>query len=145
MIYKQFSATDNDIYKHLLYVDKYFSPYLSERKNLKDFSKKISNNAITFEAWENNNLVGLVSAYFNDFDNRIGYINHIATFQEYRRCKISSKLLNLCIKYGITNNFHTLKLEVSINNKIAIDFYLKYGFKKYIYTKESMIMKRELI
>jgi len=132
-----------EIFEHLLECSDNFIPNLAETVNIRDYSKKVFENAITFEAWENNKLIGLVASYFNDNKNRKGFITNVSVSKNYQGKGIAAILLNMCKNYGAKYNFNSIKLEVNKNNILAIKLYKKLGFdetevKQNILTMQSI-------
>lgn len=127
--YKTNYSTDIEILEHLKICNTQFVPKLSKRVNLNDYSKKLYKNSIRFEAWNLNNLVGLISVYFTDEINKIGFISNVSVVGVFMAKGIATRLLNEVKKYALINNFKFLKLEVNKNNTIAISFYKKSNFK----------------
>lgn len=124
-----FQKTDYiDIYEHLKEVDTDFLPSLSKTVDLEFFAKKIFLKAVRFEGWYNKRLVGLLSAYFNNYTTNIGFINHVSVSNDFKRIGIANVLMSNCLKYASNNNFLKLKLEVATENQIARNFYEKFGF-----------------
>ena len=144
IIYKQNIATKYEILNHLLEVDNLFTPHLSSKVNLKSFSLQIYDCAITIEAWNENKLVGLLSAYFNDFKNKSGFINHIAVSSKFQNLGISIKLLKKSFAYAKKNEFKSINLEVAKKNTIAMDIYIKLGFKSIDENTNNIIMGKKL-
>lgn len=75
----------------------------------------------------------------------------LAISKEYRRQGIGSALINKFLKEMYSNKIKIINLEVRTNNKIAIDFYKKFGFKIdekikefYNFKEDAYIMKRVL-
>lgn len=116
------------IHKHLLACNHSFTPSLSTTVNIDEYSKKIRKNAVTFEAWDNNQLVGLVSGYFNDVTSKIGYVTNVSVMVNYQGLGIANMLLVKCINYAKDSEFVKVKLEVHKNNNAAINLYKKFGF-----------------
>ena len=65
------TAGINQVFNHLLICKDNFMPSLDTTVDIAAYSKKIIDNAITFEAWGNKNLAGLVAAYCNDTDKKV--------------------------------------------------------------------------
>ena len=122
-------TTQSEIYLHLRDVDNSFMPFLSSMMDLENFSFKIYKNAIRFEAWHNQILVGLLSSYFNDTISKEGFINHIAVKCDYKQQGISKKLMTICINYAKERGFLSIKLEVSLENQLARKLYEDFGFE----------------
>ena len=118
-----------------------FNPPLYTYVNIEEYSRKIYNNAITFESWVNNNLVGLIAAYFNNYDTKAGFITNVSVIKEYQGYGIASQLLSNAIKYGKNNGFISLALEVNINNNSAIKLYKKYSFVPVEQSQDKIIME----
>lgn len=144
LIYKIKTSTEKDIYMHLNECNDYFIPPLNQRVNLEEFSKKIFEKAITFEAWDNQNLVGIVCSYFNDREMIYGYINHVSVINDLAGNGIATTLLKMCIEYASTNNFKEINLEVSSENKRAIYLYEKLGFCTYDKKEHFLLMKYKI-
>ena len=99
------TATEEQIFSHLHGCNDSFITPLNERVELHEYSKKIFDKSMTFEAWENKFLVGLVSAYFNDNENSFGYITNVSTTKKFTGKGIASILLKNCIEYAKQHNF----------------------------------------
>ncbi|MDU1323248.1 MAG: GNAT family N-acetyltransferase [Clostridium botulinum] len=137
-------STEKNICHHLFKCDNNFIAQLSQRVDVQHFSRKIFEKSVTFEAWENGILIGLVSAYFNDVENRFGYINNVSIIKKDMGKGIANELLDMSIKYAVEHNFKEIKLEVSKNNFVAMKLYKKKGFYISKNEKDLFIMKLEL-
>lgn len=128
--YKTKSALTEEIYSHLKECNENFIPPLEEKVNIMNYSKKIFENAITFEAWNEKILVGLIAAYLNDTENKSAFITNVSTIKSYMGKGIANELMRMCINYSKNHNFKVVNLEVSSKNADALNLYLKYGFVK---------------
>ncbi len=137
-------TTKREIYLHLKDVDSSFIPFLSSLIDLEKFSHKIYKNAIRFEAWHNERLVGVLSSYFNDTVTKEGFINHIAVKDDYKQKGISKKLMALCINYAKERGFLGIKLEVSLENKLARNLYESFGFEIFEQNNAKIQMIKKL-
>jgi ribosomal protein S18 acetylase RimI-like enzyme len=122
------TAEENDIFIHLKECNDYFIPYLDETVNIASYSKKIFYNAVKFEVWDKEFLVGILAVYLNNLNNRIGYITNISVLNKYSRRGIASNLIKNCIKYAAKKNFKEIVLEVNNGNESAINLYRKFRF-----------------
>lgn len=86
----------------------------------KNFIYHIKNNFL-LNAKEGNELIGYILVLVKP---KIPRIYSLAVSKNHRNKGIASKLL--C---EVISKFHTLSLEVNINNKEAINLYCKLGFK----------------
>jgi ribosomal protein S18 acetylase RimI-like enzyme len=144
ILYKQNTANYNQVFTHLVKCDEYFVPKLSEKTDIAAYTDKIIKNSITFEAWENEELVGLIAAYFNDVQNKTGFITNVSILKEFSGKGIASDLLKQCINYGRQNNFSEIGLEVSVKNDSAIKLYKKYNFVQEEIKNDLLVMKINL-
>lgn len=124
IIFKTKTASEGEIMIHLNLCDDFFSPPLSSRVNIDQYAEKIVKNAITFEAWNKCELVGLIAAYLN-IENQTSFITNVSVLKEFMGKGISAKLLSNCFDYLLTNHYKKVDLEVNKSNKKAIDFYKK--------------------
>ena len=127
-IYKTSTASITEILLHLTACKDDFNPPLDQTVDLSEYSKKIAEKAITFEAWIDNRLAGLVAAYFNDVDGHSGYITHVGVIRNYKGKGIALNLMSSCIEFAIQNHFYQIQLEVAEDNDKAIHLYKKLNF-----------------
>lgn len=139
--YKTKTATEEQICLHLKECDNDFVAYLAKRINIEEYSTKLFEKSITFEAWNNNNLVGLIAGYFNDMENKMAYITNVSIIKSYTRKGIASELLNRCITYAEQHGFKEIMLEVLKDNKAATGLYLKNGFRFFENANDMIRMK----
>ena len=142
--YAENTAGEMQVRIHLEKCDTNFVPRLSKKANIAEYAKKINTNAITFEAWQNDELIGVVAAYFNDKENKRGFITNVSTIKQYEGMGIGSRLIKMCIEYAKANNYRSILLEVNKENNTAIQLYNKYGFVKTGETGGLMQMKLDL-
>lgn len=138
------AATEEQIHVHLRECNDNFVPSLSERVNLQDFSRKIFKKSVTFEAWDNADLAGLVSCYFNDINNLTAYINNVSIVKSYMGKGIAKTLLSMCVQYAERNKFNVINLEVQESNNRAIQLYKKVGFESVGKKGEFSLMRYEV-
>lgn len=132
-------ANENDVLLHLNRCNDFFIPPLNSKVDLAEYSKKIYHNAITFEAWSGQNLIGLIAAYFN-YENKFGFITNVSAVKDYIGEGVASKLILMCIDYANLHNYKEIKLEVFKDNTPAIKFYTKHNFKQIETKNDSLIM-----
>jgi ribosomal protein S18 acetylase RimI-like enzyme len=113
---------------HLLRCDEVFMPRLSTRVDIGDYSRKIAVNAQRFEAWESDELVGLVAGYCNAANKDVAYITSVSVLQAWQGRGIASRLLENCIAHVRNLGFSDIELEVSSGNEAAVALYKKHGF-----------------
>ena len=121
-------STEKDIRTHLLCCDLQFSPLLSDRVDIGEYSRKIREKAFTFEAWGYNALVGLVAAYMN-IPDRHCFITNVSVLSNFTGKGIAARLMNACLEHAGAANIATISLEVSRSSHPAIYLYRKFGFQ----------------
>ncbi|MBL0182082.1 MAG: hypothetical protein IPP96_07240 [Chitinophagaceae bacterium] len=55
-----------------------FIPPLQDTVDIDSYAQKIKSKSITFEAWQNGHLAGLIAAYFNDPGKEVGFITNVS-------------------------------------------------------------------
>lgn len=121
-------ATALEISRHLSSCDEVFVQALSERVDIREYSHKIYDKAIRFEAWADDALVGLVAAYCNDQTKQMAYITSVSVLKNWQGKGIAAQLTRRCIEHARMLGMHCISLEVARGNASAIGLYEKYGF-----------------
>lgn len=116
-----------DIARHLTACDSQFIPPLSGRVEIDTYAHKIAARAMRFEAWEQDDLIGLVAAYFNS-EQGVAFITSVSVLPSHQNRGIASTLLNQCIARVEAHGLHRLELEVDKSNTGALALYGKKGF-----------------
>lgn len=142
--YKIKAASEKDVFLHLRECNDSFLPPLNEKVNIDEYAKKIFEKAITFEAWEDDILVGLIAVYFNDLNRRVGFITNVSVVKKYMGMGVASVLLENCIEYATHKGFAEIQLEVDKKNMTAILFYKKYNFMDVGISADVILMKLEI-
>ncbi len=137
--YKKNTISKEVLKNFLIQNDKFFITPLSEGLCILDYAEKIYRNAEIFEAYCNNELVGILCMYANNKLAGYAYITLIMVIPNFRNRKIASVLMNNAVNYAKENGFFRIGLNVSPYNKTAIKLYENNGFKfKKIYMEKSM-------
>jgi ribosomal protein S18 acetylase RimI-like enzyme len=141
MINYQLNHTSyTDILTHLQACDHLFPGSLSSRVELATYSDKIFNKAQRFEAWNQDELVGLIAAYHND-EKQLVYITSVSVLEVFAGQGIAKQLLTYVINFAKENNTSTIELEVHKTNEKALTLYESNGFVE-IQTEENTEMKK---
>jgi len=138
------TATEQEIFLHLAECSDAFIPPLAGRVDIGEYAGKIHEKSVTFEAWDDRLLVGLIAAYFNDTANGSAFITSVSMTGRLAGLGIASKLLDMCIEYARQHNIQELALEVHKDNNPAICFYNKFGFKDHEIKDDMRVMKRRI-
>jgi ribosomal protein S18 acetylase RimI-like enzyme len=140
--YKLNSANPSDISTHLKVCDNQFVPVLSSRINIHEYSSKLFDKAVTFEAWYQNELVGLIAVYFSNVESGEAFISNVSVVDRFNGQGIAKRMLENCILYAQQNNFNSLILEVNKLNLVAINFYQRNLFSEFEANFDSLFLKR---
>ena len=144
--YKIKTACIEDVFIHLNWCKDDFIPNLAKTVDILSYSKKIVSNSITFEAWSDKKMVGLVAAYFNNESNKSEvYITNVSVLNENSGQGVASKLLERCFKYANENQFEYILLEVNRHNNKAIKLYERFDFDIIEYKENSTILMKKKI
>ena len=138
------TAQYETLVEHFILSADSFNPPLSTYINVDLYAKKILENAITFEAWSGEKLIGLVATYFNNFHTKIGFVTNLSLLKEYQGIGIASLLMINVINYGGDNGFVRVDLEVKKINTKAIKFYKKKGFIEAGQNKDCLLMTYDI-
>jgi ribosomal-protein-alanine N-acetyltransferase len=122
------ASTEKDIQSHLFICSRQFSPPLGDRVEIGEYSRKLRRSALTFEAWSNDSLVGLVAAYINAQDKSC-FITNTSVLAKYTGQGVATRLLAACLVHVRAANVETVSLEVSKDSRPAIRLYEKFGFR----------------
>jgi ribosomal protein S18 acetylase RimI-like enzyme len=139
------TASLDAVITHLKKCSNNFVPDLSEKVNIETYAQKIKQLAVTFEAWDAEELVGLIAAYCNDSRNFSVFITNVSTAAAYIGKGIASQLLQNCLQYAVQKNFKEVQLRVSVYSKGAIHLYDKAGFQVIETVDDEILMKKELV
>ena len=142
--YKIQNATEQQIDLHLRGCSENFIPPLATRLDIKNYSRKIFDKAVTFEAWSENILVGLIAAYFNDHENKQAFITNVSVLPGFNGKGIASQLVKMSVDYAVQNDYTEIHLEVSSKNNKAINLYTKFGFLE-TEEKDEMVQMKKII
>jgi ribosomal protein S18 acetylase RimI-like enzyme len=127
--YRVNQANAFQISQHLRGCDTNFIQTLNNRVSIDDYSKKIAERAVRFEAWVEGALVGLVAMYCNDQERHFTYITSVSMSRGWQAKGIASVLMSRCIKYAADLGGLQIGLEVRQENAVAVNFYRKFGFE----------------
>ena len=135
-----------EISNHLLRADTAFEPALSGRVNIQLYAQKLHDKAVRFEAWVNQELVGMVATYCNMPDGGKAFISSVSVLPDWQGQGVASRLMQQCIEHiqreGI---YYQVELEVDQRSQAALALYRKLGFnsRQISGTTFSMEMKLE--
>lgn len=144
IIYKIKTASILEILAHLKECSDNFHPPLVERTNLEEYSRKLLEKSVTFEAWNEDILVGLLAVYFSQNADHSAFITNVSVLKKFMGMGIASELLGQCIQYAAGKKIMEIKLEVNRGSVHAIYLYGKFKFVNDGVIDESVKMKLKI-
>ncbi|NEZ03434.1 GNAT family N-acetyltransferase [Wenzhouxiangella sp. XN201] len=129
------------ILRFLSALDHDFTPPLSSRVNLDEYSRKLSRYAKNLFASTGNADVGHAAFYSNDIQERFAFISSIAVTEQYRGTSLASDLLDAVILECKLDGMQSICLEVAPCNAKAISFYQSFGFKRIKYNSMKLKLR----
>ncbi|GAA4015318.1 GNAT family N-acetyltransferase [Actimicrobium antarcticum] len=136
------TSSASDIQKHLEACDKNFLHELTRKTNIELYSFKIKNFALCIEAWNSEQLVGLLAIYCNKLE--YAFITNMSVLPEWQGKGISFHLMNNCIQHKNIQESKLIILQVKKTNFKAINFYKKFNFEKEKEDNTHLIMRLKL-
>lgn len=124
--------------------DSFYSKTVSSETKIEELAKKFSENAEFFIASQDENILGFISFYCNDFCSKTAYISMIIIDKNYQGKGLGKVLLKTAVDYCKTQEMKCVKLEVACSNKNAIEFYEKFGFVRTEKINDSYYYRIEL-
>lgn len=142
MIVRTASASSDSILSHLTACSESFIPPLHSRVNLVDYSRKLVSRSVTFEGWQDDIIVCLVAAYFNDRSqgNR-GFITSVSTIPSQTGRGYCKAVMLRCFDYAREHGFAGIDLEVNRQSLPAITLYRNLGFVPVDTRQDSWLMR----
>jgi len=139
IIYKTKTATEEQLYTNLVECKNYFYPPLDERVNIGDYSKKLFDKSITFEAWVDNKLIGFLASYLN-FEKKFAFFSNACVIKEYMGLGIGTELFKMAIQYAMNSKLNEIILETHKYN-VAIRLYERLNFRQCDTNNDMITMK----
>jgi ribosomal protein S18 acetylase RimI-like enzyme len=142
--FREETATKDDIQAHLEECGSDFTPSLSLKVNIDEYSEKIRARAKTFEAWSGKTLIGLVAAYMNDSRTRTGFVTNVSVAKAFMGRGVASALLARCVDRSRHEGMKAIRLEVGLESPEAIRLYRNFGFSEIAREGEKVSMEMEI-
>lgn len=141
--YKLNKSVQIDVFNHLQICDNSFSPPLSSKVNIEEYSSKLCQKSFKIEAWESEKLIGLIAFYQNDIEDFF-YITNVSIDPNYLGRGIANRLMENTIDFAKKQKINKIILEVDKNNEKAINLYKKHNFVLEKQQKNSLFLKRTI-
>lgn len=115
-----------EIESFLTNIDSSFTPPLSSRVNLKEYTFKLKRNGHFLSIKKENKIVSLIVFYLNEMKTK-AYVPIIGTLKEYRGQGFTSMLLTEMDKQLYASKIKEVRMETWLNGQ-ALLLYLKNGY-----------------
>lgn len=113
-------------------------------ENVAEYIEKVCKYAQIMAVCDNNEAIGFIAFYANDFKTQTAYVTQFLIDQKYRNRGFGKKLLSKCEAECKKRGFLRLRLEVRRDNENAISFYEHCGFIRDAKTDKSIYMEKRL-
>ena len=137
-------ASSAQVHGHLDQCDAHFSPRLSDRVNLLEYSEKLALHSERFEAWADSALVGLVAIYANNKNTQSAHVSNVSVIPEWQGRQIAQKLMSSAIEHARSLDFSLVGLSVDERSENAVHLYTKIGFKVFERNGSLLSMQKVL-
>jgi ribosomal protein S18 acetylase RimI-like enzyme len=144
VVYLFGKADEVRIAQHLKRCSADFVPSLALRVDIDAYARKLATRAVRFEAWVDEELVGLVAAYGDDATRRLAFITNVSVQREWKRRGIASRLLVACRDHFKMLGFTKIELRVGADSAGALRLYEKHGFLAGAVTDGQVLMCCEM-
>lgn len=114
------------VHKFLLETDMEFATPLSEKVNIDDYAKKLSEFSHFAYCIDEDKIIGMISCYTNN--PPLGYISNVCVKSEYQNKGVFSLMFSTLIDSMEQLGIKILRLEVDNSNANAQNVYLRKGF-----------------
>ncbi len=118
------------IINFLIEMDNEFPIPLSDKVNIEEYVTKLLKSGKIYCALNEENIIGIIAGYNNDFSFYNGYISVLVIDKNYRGRKISKELLYRFINNAELSKMNKIQVYTYKTNIEAIGLYEKFGFKK---------------
>ncbi|MDD3415820.1 MAG: GNAT family N-acetyltransferase [Lachnospiraceae bacterium] len=123
----------------------FFDQSINYDEQLINLSKKFAQNAIVSVVYINDEIAGFTATYCNDKVEKVAFLSMIIVCDQFQQNGLGGLLLQHLLGDCKNNGMEQLRLEVDQNNKNAIAFYKKNGFKiEKSVSEHSMFMIKKL-
>jgi len=137
------SASEAEILAHLARCDARFEPPLSGRVELSAYAHRLCERAHRFEAWADDQLVGLVAAYLDGADDT-AFVSNVSVEDGFLGHGIASSLLTWALERASITGLARIQLYVGSSSVAARRLYEKHGFHACRVEGEQILMQRNL-
>lgn len=136
------TASETHIKAHLDEASPQFEPPLATYVDIGTYAGKLHERAVTFEAWDDGLLIGLVAAYFDPEGTGKGFISNFSVLKAHQGRGIAADLMVETLSYAAKTGVTEVELEVRKANRRAVAFYKKHEFEVVDDTGDNFRMSR---
>lgn len=106
-----------------------FHPPLAARVDLAAYARKLTQNAVRFEAWGNGQLIGLVAVYCNAPDRCTAFVSSVSVLPNHTKQGIARHLMQMAIDHVRSLGFTKMSLTVDPGATSGVGLYSGLGFR----------------
>lgn len=128
--------SENEIERFLVKIDETFPTHISEKVNLHEYAKKLSEKATLCCIDDGNEICSMVAGYTENTIGNIAYISLVATRPELQRRSYATKLLKEFMDICRIKGLNGIHLYTDIKNTGANKLYQKLGYKQWFMKDE---------
>ncbi len=125
--YKIQQASYADVERHLNEVHMVRSTFPLNVQDISKYAKKLTTKSTTYEAWSEEQLIGLVAVYFNDAIAE-AFVSNVSVSPVFLRKKLASALMRNLISDAQSRKIRKINLLYDETNISARNLYQKFGF-----------------
>lgn len=142
LVFAQTQLNEVDSLSVLSAFDLMFSPRLSTKIDISEYSKKLSKFASWILCKDADEIVGYI-AFYQNIETGVDYIPSICVLDSYRNYHIASRMMAYMIEKAPLE-INEIKLECRQNNISALGFYKKNGFEVVEENEDKYLMKKKI-
>ena len=144
MVIRIDEASLEQVRTHLANCDLQFIEDLASRVDLGEYLDKLAERALRVEAWEGNELVGLVAVYVNDHVSRVAFVTHVSVVSARQGSGVARRLLAAAMDAARVRGMIRLDLEVQSGNDRARRLYTAAGLTTVRADGTTVVMSMDL-
>ena len=128
-VFQPGTVDSNDFLHFLKETDDLTMPCLSSRVNIKEYAKKVVDNAVMFIAKKGDDWIGVEAVYFNEYPN-FSYNTILRVKKEFQNnSSVGIELMLMHKKYLKEHRTKGLRFAIRKSNKALLNYHLKTGGK----------------
>lgn len=133
-----------EILEALSHLGRYLPESLESQVDLREYAKKLEDNADVVLATYKDQAVGVLAVYINDLEKKLAYIPIVSVCPSHQRVGIGRKMVEKAIELAAQKGFRKIRLRADAANIAAISLYQALQFRTVGTTGHKVTMERLL-